>query len=340
MTQKVEISYKTIIFTVFFLIFLYIVFQIKDILFLLFLSVIAASGLRPVVNYIERAKVPRIFAILLVYLVVLILLFLLGAYITPILIKQTTRLVQQIGYFFSVSFLAPYIVITAERITDSLTSMTGNIYRATVEAFSILINFFTFFVFTFYLLLERRHLRVFLRNFLGEELKERIVKMLLLMELRLGAWVRGEAALGVIIGSITYIGLLLLNIEFALPLAIIAGLLELIPIIGPIISAVPAVIVALLISPLHATLVIALYFLIQQFENHLIVPLVMKRAVGVPPMVSIMSILIGARLAGVIGAVLSIPLFVCAQIVFHEYYIAKTKHGDFPAKPSGKQDRK
>lgn len=324
MAQRVEISYKTIIFTVGFLILLWVLFQIKDILYLLVFSVIAASGLRPVVISIERLKVPRVMAILIVYIFIIFVLFLLGAYITPILVKQTTRLVQEIGYFFSFSILAPYIDISAGRITDGITSMTGNIYRATVEAVSWLVNFFTFFVFTFYLLLERRHLRVFLRNFLGEEMKEKVVHMLLEMEQRLGAWVRGEAALALIIGSITYVGLLLLNIEFALPLAIIAGGLELVPIMGPIISAIPAVIVALLISPWHATLVIILYFLVQQLENHLIVPLVMKRAVGIPPMISIMAILVGARLGGIIGAILSIPLFVCAQIIFNEYYESKT----------------
>lgn len=324
MVQRVEISYKTIIFTVFFLILLWALFQIRDILFLMLISVVAASGLRPIVERIEKARIPRIMAILIVYACIITILFLLGAYMAPILTKQTTKLIQQIGYFFSFSFLAPYINISAATITENLTSISGNLFRATVEAFSWVINFFTFFVFTFYLLLERRHLRVFLRNFLGEEMKDRVVGMLLQMEIRLGSWVQGELVLGIIIGVVTYIGLLILNVEFALPLAIIAGVLELVPIIGPILAGIPAIIVALLVSPLHATLVVLLYFLIQQFENHLIVPVVMKKAVGVPPMISIMAILIGARLGGVIGAILAIPLFVCAQIVFQEFLLPNT----------------
>jgi len=320
MPTRVEISYKTIVFTVAFFLFLWVIFQILDILFLLFLSVIAASGLRPVVDRIEQMNVPRVLAILIVYLVLIALIFLLGAYMIPILVKQTTRLVEALSYFFSLSFLSPYVDISATRVAEQLASVSGNIYRATVGAFSLIINFFTFFVFAFYLLLERRYLRVFLRNFFGEQMKERIVDVLLKMEQRLGAWVRGEIALGLIIGTMTYIGLLLLNVEFALPLAIIAGFLELVPIIGPIIAAIPAVIVALLINPFLAILVVILYFLIQQLENHLIVPMVMKRAVGVPPMISILSILIGARLAGTVGAIISIPVFVCAQIVLQEYF--------------------
>lgn len=332
MPTRVEISYKTIIFTIAFVLFLWVVFQILDILFLLFLSVIAASGLRPVVDRIEQLNIPRVLAILVVYLVIISCMFLLGAYIIPILVKQTTRLVEAIGIFFSFS---PYIDISAERITDQLTSASGNIYRATVGAFSLIINFFTFFVFAFYLLLERRYLRVFLRNFFGEEMKERIVDVLLKMEQRLGAWVRGEITLGLIIGTMTYIGLLLLNVEFALPLAIIAGFLELVPIVGPIISAIPAVIVTLLINPFLALLVVILYFLVQQLENHVIVPMVMKRAVGIPPMISILSILIGARLAGTVGAIISIPVFVCVQIILQDYF-SLNKEGNPLTQPSEK----
>lgn len=327
MTQRIEISYKTIIFTVLFLISLWLLVQIREIIFLLILSVIAASGLRSVVNRLEGMKMPRVVAILIVYLILMSLIFLTLSSIIPLLIKQTNRLIQQLLYFFSFSFLAPYIDTSAARVTDQLASLSGNLYRATVGAISIIVNFFTFFVFTFYLLLERRHMRVFIRNFLGEEMKDRIVKVMLLIEDRLGAWVRGEVSLALIIGTLSFIGLTLLRVEFALPLAIIAGVLEVVPILGPIIAAIPAVIVASLVSPLLAVFVAVLYFLIQQLENHLIVPQVMKRAVGVPPMVSIVAILIGAKLSGVTGALLAIPLFVCAQIILQEFVTTKESKG-------------
>ncbi|MBI4129969.1 AI-2E family transporter [Candidatus Roizmanbacteria bacterium] len=323
MPQRIEISYKTIVFTVLFLLSLAVIFQIRDILFLLMLSFIAASGLRTTIERLERLGIPRVLAILLIYVVLISLLFLLLSVIVPVLLQQTTRLVQKLIEFFSFSFLAPYMNLSVGRIADQLTSLSGNIYRATVGAVGILVNFFTFFVFTFYLLLERRHMRVLLRNFLGEAMKERIVRVVLAIEERLGAWVRGEVSLALIIGTLSYVGLLLLNVDFALPLAIIAGILEVVPIVGPIISAVPAVIVASLISPWLAIAVVALYFLIQQLENHLIVPLVMRKAVGIPPMVSILAILVGTKLAGVTGAILSIPLFVCAQIIFQEFLIMK-----------------
>lgn len=323
MTQKIEISYKSLIFTVFFLLFLWLLFQIKEIIFLLFLSFIAGSGLRPLIERLERFKIPRILAILLVYLFLFALLLLTLSFIIPPLIGQTTKMIKEIAYFFS--FLSPYLEIGPEKITEQMAPLGRNIFKVTVSLFSNLVSLFTFFIFTFYLLLERRHMRLFLKNFLGEKLKERIVTVILKIEERLGAWVRGQATLALIIGVFSYIGLRLLQIDFALPLAILAGILEVVPIIGPIISAIPAVIVASVVSPWLSLAVAALYFLIQQLENYIVVPLVMKRAVGIPPMVSILAILIGAKLSGFMGILLSIPLLVCLQVVFKELLSIKGK---------------
>jgi len=326
MVQRIEISYKTIVFTTFFVIGLFLVWEIKDILFLLLLSFIAAAGLRTPVNWIEgRFRTPRVVAILVIYAVMLSILFLFLSFMIPAFASQATKLIQQLAYFFSVSVFAPYLDLSSARLTDQITSLSGNIYRATLGAFSILLNFFTFLVLTFYLLLERRHIRVVLKNLLGETMKERIADMLIRMEDRLGAWVRGEASLMIIIGVMSYVGLMLLGINFALPLAILAGILEIVPIVGPILSAIPAIIIALLVSPWLAVAVGALYFLIQQLENHLIVPVVMKQAVGVPPLVTILAILIGGRIAGISGALLAIPIFICVQIVFSEFFVTKEK---------------
>ena len=138
------------------------------------------------------------------------------------------------------------------------------------------------------------------------------------IERRLGSWFIGQITLGVSIGIATYIGLNLLGIEFALSLAIIAGLLEIVPIIGPIISAVPAVLIALTTSPVLAVIVIALFFIIQQLENNILVPMVMRKALGLPPLVTIIALMIGGRLAGVSGMVLAVPIVVISQLVIRE----------------------
>ena len=129
---------------------------------------------------------------------------------------------------------------------------------------------------------------------------------------------RGQLILSLLIGTTTFIGLTLLGVEYALPLAIIAGLLEVVPVIGPIISGIPAVLVALTVSPLLAVLVGGLYLAIQQVESHVIVPQVMKRAVGLNPLLVILAVSVGTRLLGISGALLAVPIAVVIQVVAKE----------------------
>jgi len=185
MVQRVEISYKTILFTIGVLLLLWLVVQIREIVFLVSLSVIAASGLRAPVDALESFKMPRIVAILIVYSALIAFVFFTVAGIAPILGRETERLVLVLGNV--IENISPYIDISPTRLTDQLTSLSGNIVKATFGIVSSLVNVFTFFALTFYMLLERRHLRIFLRNLLGEEYKERIVQVLLKIEDRLGA---------------------------------------------------------------------------------------------------------------------------------------------------------
>ena len=136
----------------------------------------------------------------------------------------------------------------------------------------------------------------------------------------MGSWVRGELTLMLAVGIFTYIGLSILGVEIALPLAILAGILEIVPNIGPIISAVPAVLVALTIHPLTALATASLYFLVQLAENNFLVPKIMQKAVGVNPLISILGLMIGFRLAGPAGAILALPSIIVIHTIGLEYF--------------------
>jgi predicted PurR-regulated permease PerM len=136
------------------------------------------------------------------------------------------------------------------------------------------------------------------------------------VENKLGAWFRGQIVLSFTIGFTTWIALTLLGIPFAPPLAILAGILEIVPTIGPIIAGIPAVIVALSISPILAVVIIAVYIVIQMFENNILVPKIMERAVGLNPIVIIVGVMIGTKFMGVLGALLSVPFIATLAILF------------------------
>ena len=154
-------------------------------------------------------------------------------------------------------------------------------------------------------------------------MEERVRNLTVQIEEKLGGWFRGQLFLSLVIGVLSFIGLSILGISYALPLAVIAGVMEVIPVIGPIISAIPPILIALTISPILGLGVAIMYFVIQQLENHLLVPQVMKRAVGLNPLVVILTIAVGSRLLGFAGALLAVPIAVVIQIVATEIIEAR-----------------
>lgn len=309
--MKVEVSHKTIIFTLILLASIWFILQIRDILFLLFISFILMSALRPIVDWLERYKIPRIVSIFILYTLVFGVFGASIASVVPALAAQSGKLFAEIPTFIQRVF--PAFTLDVQGITRQIAPVGENLVKVTLGVFSNLLAMFTVMTFTFYFLLERRHLRDFLSGLLGGGLGEHVFAILLRVEKRLGAWVLGELFLMAFIGTLVYIGLFFLRIEFALPLAIMAGILEIVPTIGPTISAVPAILVALAHSPFLALSVTALYIIVQQIENNIVVPMVMQKSVGLPPILTILALMIGGRFAGVTGAVLAVPILITIQ---------------------------
>jgi predicted PurR-regulated permease PerM len=216
----------------------------------------------------------------------------------------------------------------SQQIFSRIGSLPENIFKVTVGIFSNIVSVLTTMFIAFYLLLERKYLDRHLAMWLGTDRPARVTKVVNEIERRLGGWVRGELVLMLFVGVLTYLGLIILGVDIALPLAIIAGLLEIIPNLGPTIAAVPAVLVALTIHPVTALATAALYFLIQLVENNFLVPKVMQRAVGVNPLVSILGLMVGFRLAGPIGDILAIPLIISVETIFQEVFSWKKLLGE------------
>lgn len=321
---KVEISYKTVLFTVFFLIGLWLIIQIKDIIILLFLSVILLSGLLRPVEWLNSKKIPRALSVLIVYIFIIAFIAFTIGIIVPPLVSQSSDFISKLPQILgTINDFLIFNKIPVENlsaiISRQLQSVAGNFISVTSAIFSSIFLVITLLVLTFYLLLEwNKFLRLLTSSFSGKQ-EKKVANLITKIESGLGGWLRGQLALSLIIGVFTYIGLKILGIAYALPLALVAGILEIIPIIGPIISAIPAVLVGLTVAPIMGIAVAALFFIIQQLENHLIVPMVMKRVAGLQPPVVIIALLIGAKLGGIGGAFLAIPIIVVGKAVFTEF---------------------
>ncbi len=321
MPQRIDISHRTVIFIAVFILAVWIIYLIRDLLIVLFIAVILMSALTPLVNLFVKLKAPKALAIALTYIIIIALVGGILAGILPPLIEESSKFI--INFPSLLSQLFAITNIDKSVLQSELTSISRNAFSITLTAFDNILTVIFLLVITFYLLLEREnvedHISAF---FVGNENKTR--RLMVKIEEKLGDWLRGQMFLSLIIGVLSYIGLTILNIPYALPLALFAGIMEIVPVIGPIVSAIPAIVLALTIAPLLGSAVTIMYFVIQQLENHLIVPQVMKRAVGLNPLLVILAIAVGSRLLGFGGALLAVPFAVVLQIIAAD--VIKTKN--------------
>lgn len=311
--HKIDISHKTVFFIAGFLALLWALFLIRDVIVLLFIAIILMSALAPIVEKLVTWKLPRALAIALTYIVFLLMLVeIISLGVTP-LIDETNNLIRSLPENID-SLIPSNIPIDKSVLQQELSVQTKNALGVIFALFSNFIAFVSVLVLTFYLLLERSKLDALIAHFfVGHE--DRVKRVIRQIEEKLGSWMRGQLALSLIIGIMVYILLSVLGVPYALPLSILAGILEVVPMIGPIISSVPSILIAYLTSPFLGLITAISFFVIQQLENHLIVPQVMKKAVGLNPLIVILAVAIGGRLLGVSGALLAVPITVVVQLI-------------------------
>ncbi len=298
---------------------LWFLYEIRSILISLFIAVIISSTLNPIAEKFETKKIPRTLSIIALYILSISAVVLLIIPLLPFISVQGQSLASNFPLYVSqLNFALGNPISSADinTIINSEISLFGkNILSTSSKILGGLLTAISTLVISFYLSLEHAKLKKNLVSLFPENKRNLVAKIAGEVEAKLGAWVRGQFVLCLFIGVLTYIALRLLGVEYALVLAIIAGILEIVPTVGPIISAVPAVIVAISISPVSAVGVISAYILIQQLENNLLVPKIMNTAVGLSPIIIILAVVTGSQLMGIPGALLAIPFITVLSVV-------------------------
>jgi predicted PurR-regulated permease PerM len=197
----------------------------------------------------------------------------------------------------------------ADLVKELFTAFTGGaeLFTRTVGVFNGLFAFVTVLVISFYLVAEENGMGKFVHALFPKEQQSVLLHLIDRFQVKMGRWVLGQLILSVSIFLITFIGLSILGVKYALFLALLAGLLEVVPYIGPFLSAVPAVIFAFIQSPTLALATIVLYIVVQKTEGYVLVPKIMQKTVGTTPLVVLVSLLVGLKLAGVFGLLLAVP---------------------------------
>ncbi|MFA6285331.1 MAG: AI-2E family transporter [Parcubacteria group bacterium] len=322
MNRTIEISSSTILRTIFILLLLWFLFLIRDILVLVFLALVIVSAIDPIVDWCQKKRVPRSLAVLVIYILAISIVgtaisFLVAPIASEIrgLGENFPNLVEKFsGYFQGVRNYATshnfqqQISNFSGNITDRFSQVGTNIFSGTVSFIGGIFSFLVVLSVAFYMSVEEKGVKKFFASIAPAEHGEYVAGLVDRIQFKMGRWLLGQMALMVIIFAIDYVGLLVIGAPYALVLAIMAGLLEIIPYVGPIVSAVVAASVSFLHGPVTGLLVLALFAVAQQLEGYVIAPLVMKKAVGLNPVVVILSLLIGAKLGGVMGVIIAVPV--------------------------------
>jgi predicted PurR-regulated permease PerM len=309
----------------------------RDALLLIYVSGVFAIGFSPIVRLIERQKVlpigtkrfPRWLAILVLYVVILGLLTGIAFMIIPPLVHQGQQLWTALPDMFD---RAQNFLIQKGILHEHLTLLeavsrapktgggdaVGTVVGAVAGVVGGLFGLVTVLILTFYLLIEADNLqRTMLRLFPAPD-RQRVAAASRDITMKVSAWLGGQLVLGAVIGASSAAGLWLLGIPYFYVLALISGVGELIPVVGPILSAIPAIALASTVSLNKVVLVIVFFIVQQQFENHVLVPKIMQRQVGVSAVTVIIALLIGGNLLGFAGAILAIPSAAILQVLFFE----------------------
>ncbi|MFH2019113.1 MAG: AI-2E family transporter [bacterium] len=316
-STHLDISFNTILKTFVLIFSIWTLFQLRNIIVIVFIAFILMTAIYPLVSFARKHKLPILPIILVIYIAVLALLTLVVASLIPAVLEQSKALIQNMPQYLSSLENSLNLKFDPNIGNNYLSGIPSNLLRLVAGAFSNVLNIMAIFFITYYLTLERPFLHKYLnRIFFAGDAEKRAENMVIAIEKKVGGWVRGELILMLIIGLMTYGGLTLLNIPYALPLAMLAGILEVVPNLGPTIAAIPATLLGFTISPLLGLGAVVMSILIQQLENNLIVPRVMQTATGTKPLVTILVLLSGYTLGGVAGAILAMPLFLIVSTLF------------------------
>jgi predicted PurR-regulated permease PerM len=323
----IRISTDTLIRVVLVALAAYLLFVLRDIILLILTAIVIASFVESGVRSFARIKVSRLLAVPIIYTVVIALLFAIFYAFIPIIFRELSGVIGLISKYLPSSNFdtqsiegASQIVTTISKNT-SIPDLLSNV-KSVASSFSQgatsiigstfggLVNLILVLVMSFYLSIQEKGIQMFLRIITPAKHERYVIDLWVRTQRKIGLWFQGQLLLGAVMAVVTFVGLTLLGVQYAFLIAVLTGIAELIP-FGVVFAAIPAVLFAVIGGGvLLGFKVLIFYIVVQQIENYVLNPMIVKRVVGIPPLIVLVSFLIGISLAGFVGAILAIPIAV------------------------------
>jgi predicted PurR-regulated permease PerM len=324
---SVHITAGSMITAILFVLLVGVLWYLLDIVLILLTAVVIASAIEPGIHFFMRWRLNRVLAVMLIYVLVAGVLSIVFLLFLPPLLEDAANFLASLPATLSSFSLADATGGLLPNITQSISSAEilrnlsltlggagGGVVNTLSAFFGGLTSFILIVVFSFYFSVQETGVDDFLRLITPAAQQSYVLNLWKRSQAKIGKWMQGQLILMVIVGVLLYLGLTILGVPNALLLAALGGLFELIPVFGPILAAIPAIAISFADSGLTGALLVGgLYLVVQQFESNLIYPVVVKKVVGVPPLLVILALIVGAKLAGFLGILLSVPIAAALQ---------------------------
>jgi predicted PurR-regulated permease PerM len=321
----------------------YLVLQLNNVVFLLFVAIVISTAIKPAVDWMHRRGLPRPVGIILVFLLIVALVAALVALVVPLVADQVARITEALPQAYrdirermltmpsrraiwSLAMeLPPELPLLGQQPAETSDQETvvavNQVLQAGNVALRSLLVAIVVLLLSFYWTLEGPRIKQAILVVLPMERREDGRELMGTIEDRLGRYIVGQGVLMASIGALSLVAYLLIGLPYALLLAIIAGLMEVVPLIGPGLGAIPAAIIAFSVDPTKAVWVIVATLIIQQLENNLLVPRIMNETVGVNPLVTLLAFIALSGLFGIIGALVAVPIAAIAQLLLNRFVL-------------------
>ena len=332
-----EISPKTIFWVLGVGVLAVLIYMVRDIIAVLIFAIIIASALEPILRYAQSKKIPRLLSLVVIYLLFFIFFAALIYIFLPLVLDQLRDFFQNYPTYFGkieeaagvITFLpglSGNIHELLSQLTEQIPSLTSLIsYISAI--FGGILSFVVVLVVSFYLSISRNALDNFLKAILPPQFEVYVHSLWVRAQYKMGRWLQAQILLSFIMALIVGLGLWILGVKYAFLVAVVAGVLEIVPYVGPIVSGGLATLLALSQSPILGLWTLIFFIVAQQLEGHILVPLLIKKLVGLNPVVVILAILVGAKLGGILGILLAVPI----AAVIDEFFDDLAKRKSIPS---------
>lgn len=337
--QKISITTGTMIRAVLVVLAVYLAYLLRDIVGIVLVSIMLAAIIDPLADFLAKKKIPRSVTVLLTYIVLFLIVgVILFAIIPPMIVElhgmgDSFRSVwgKAVSSFDALKTISSRyglessLQLSIDAANDAVTGSFNGLFATISGFFGGLVSFFVVIALSYFMVVEKHSLRDMAVALVPRRYHDYIGSVSVKMQHKLGQWLIGQLILMLFIGVLSYIGLAVFGVKYAVLLAILAGFLEIVPYLGPVVATIPAVFFAFSDSPTKALLIVIYYLLVQRVEHMILTPKIMQKTTGLNPIFVVLALAVGFAVGGVAGILLAVPVAALANVVLAEYIERQNK---------------